>query len=41
LSPEKLEELRKKKKKTSVMTVFSFKISLAISLETLNNNNKE
>lgn len=39
LSPEKLEELRKKK--SSVMTVFSFKFSLAVSLETLNNNNKE
>ena len=38
LSPEKLEELRKK---SSVMTVFSFKFRLAVSLETLNNNNKE
>lgn len=38
LSPEKLEELRKK---SSVMTVFSFKFSLVVSLETLNNNNKE
>lgn len=35
LSPEKLEELRKK---SSVMTVFSFKFRLAVSLETLNNN---
>lgn len=38
LSPEKLEELRKK---SSVMTVFSFKFRLAVRLETLNNNNKE
>lgn len=35
LSPEKLEELRKK---SPVMTVFSFKFRLAVSLETLNNN---
>lgn len=35
LSPEKLEELGKK---SSVMTVFSFKFSLAVSLESLNNN---
>lgn len=35
LSPEKLEELRKK---SSVMTVFSFKFRLAVSLEALNNN---
>lgn len=32
---------RTQKKKSSVMTVFSFKFSLAVSLETLNNNNKE
>lgn len=38
LSPEKLEELRKK---SSVMTVFSFKFRLAVSLETPNNNNNK
>lgn len=38
LSPEKLEELRKK---SSIMTVFSFKFRLAVSLETLNNNNNK
>lgn len=35
LSPEKLEELRKK---SSVMTVFSFQFRLVVSLEILNNN---
>lgn len=38
LSPEKLEELRKK---SSIMTVFSFKFRLAVSLETPNNNNNK